>query len=716
MLNRLSNHVRNMFIQELECSRTTMQWGGLIGVIAHPFYFIVWTYLIPQPYDNLYLRLSAAIICLPMAFQKYWPRHLEVYLVACWHFCLVYSLVFTCTFLAVKNSFSTMWMMTEVMVIFTMTLCIENLLILFIYMSVGLSAACLTALLGSEFPLLIQASDKANLAVLPVVTLCSMVFSNTIQQGRNRALVDKTKALITLAGSIAHEMRNPLGQMKYALESSSNLLPTPGANNDDQTISAKTVNDIYTNIAQGLNSCRRGLQVIDITLHEVSNHELNPETFEYHSAGTVTAKAIDEYGFDTPAERNRIKIQTRNDFIFKVDETACIYILFNIVKNALYYFKLYPDAEMTIEVDRQSIIITDTGPGIPEPVFSKLFREFTTSGKSNGTGLGLAYCKRTMQTFNGTISCETVVGQYTKFTLVFPLISKEEIELHTTHLLHAVAPLFLHKRILVVDDDSIYPATIRNYLNGLNCSIDVAENGEWAINLLGSSHYDLIIMDLNLPVKDGYTTAVEIRSGAVPHQKNIPIVACTGELHYMAKIKTEKIGMDGFINKQCSQLDLITVIYKTMRSVQHRLAPEKCASALAGKTILITDDELFNRQYMEIYVTQWGMKTLHADCGQTALEILENNPSVDIISMDMRMPGLSGIETVKRIRANPAYQDISIVAVTGDFFESYSADAISAGINDFISKPIDKAALHQILMRQLLAYPGIRERTHCDNT
>jgi two-component system, CAI-1 autoinducer sensor kinase/phosphatase CqsS len=183
-----------------------------------------------------------------------------------------------------------MWMMTEVLAIFVMALCISAPLLLMAYLIAGILGAFLAVILTSDTPLVLSTADEANLAVLPVIIICSMVFSNAMR----RALIEKNKAITALAGSIAHEMRNPLGQMKYALDYIGHLLPTPNTSNTDHVISAKTINDIYSNIAQGLTSCDRGLQVIDITLREVSNQELNPTTFEYLSAASITGKALEE--------------------------------------------------------------------------------------------------------------------------------------------------------------------------------------------------------------------------------------------------------------------------------------------------------------------------------------------------------------------------------------------------------------------------------------
>ncbi|MET3109520.1 signal transduction histidine kinase [Oxalobacteraceae bacterium GrIS 1.18] len=383
-MNLLRTKIHTAFSNDLERSRTTMQWGGLLGTIAHPIYYFIWTYLLPQPYDNLLLRLSAAVFCIPPVFQKYWPKRFELGLILSWHFCLIYALPFVCTFLAIKNSFSTMWMMTEVMMIFIMALCINVPLLLMIYVSAGISAAFLAVIATSENPLILSNADKSNLALLPVVLLCSMVFSNTMQKGR--ILAEKTKALISLAGTIAHEMRNPLEQMKYAMNNIAQVLPIPSTCDLDQTITAGTINQIFSHIEHGLTSCDRGLQVIDMTLREVSNQTLDPAKLSYYSALSLTETALEEYEFESPIERDRVKLQVKSDFIFKVDETAYIYIIFNLLKNALYYFSSYPDARITITIERQKITVTDSGPGISKRVLANIFKNFATDGKPNGTG------------------------------------------------------------------------------------------------------------------------------------------------------------------------------------------------------------------------------------------------------------------------------------------------------------------------------------------
>ncbi|NDA48490.1 MAG: response regulator, partial [Alphaproteobacteria bacterium] len=94
-------------------------------------------------------------------------------------------------------------------------------------------------------------------------------------------------------------------------------------------------------------------------------------------------------------------------------------------------------------------------------------------------------------------------GQFTEFTLRFPHIAQAEIDAHTREVIQNARQVFQGRRVLVVDDQAIMRRSTRLMLDGLGLAFDEAENGEQAIGMIGQSHYDLIIMDLNMPVLDG---------------------------------------------------------------------------------------------------------------------------------------------------------------------------------------------------------------------
>jgi len=676
--------------------KNQLKYVGIVGTIGYPLFYFIYKDTVIQPYDSVPIRAIATILCIFLALKNYWPEKIKNYYYGYSYLAVLYILPFFHVLITLKNNGNPVFIVDSFMAIFFVVLLTDwrNTIVMIL---LGSLFGSLLYVFTTDNPTLpIDYVSRIPMFILVVIGGSLFKFSEKLIQN------EKSKALIALA-SAAHEMRNPLGQIKYALDYISHLLPTPNASNADHAVSVKTVNGIYTHIGQSLTSCNRGLQIIDITLREVGNQELDTTTFDYLSAATITKKAIEEYSFASPDERNRVSLHTTNDFTFKVDETAYIYIIFNLIRNALYYFQDHPNASIRIVIDHQKITITDTGPGIPEHILNKLFKNFTTVGKADGTGLGLAYCQRTMQAFRGKISCESVVGQYTTFTLTFPVISQEEIGAHTRAVFQEAIPLFKHKRILIVDDQLIYHASVLHLLEDMGCQIDRAENGQAVINMLRENQYDLIVMDIIMPGKDGYVTAEEIRSGIVPHQKNIAILAHTSTLSEVTKIKTQKAGMDGFIGKPCTQLELIKAICQVMECAGHRNSFEKTGDYLAGKTILIADDALVNRQYLEMYTGEWSMHALHAANGQAVLDVLEKTPHIDVVFMDMEMPLMNGVETTQRLRANPAHSDLIIIALTGNFSEQSMKEAIASGMNDFITKPFDKKVLRQKLIQLITA-------------
>jgi len=710
---KLRERARNIFSRELELSRSAMQWGGLIGFIAHPLYFLVWTYLLPQPYDSWRMRLSASLLCGPLVFQRYCPKRFENYMLVYWHVCLIYALPFICTFLAVKNDFSTMWMMTEVMTIFIMALCIDFPVLLMVYILIGMLGGFVAAVWTSSMPPLLSDVDQANLALLPVVILCSMAFSHAFQQGRlfqkgrlfekDLLFAEKTRAMLALAGSIGHEMRNPLGQIKHSLDSIEHILLAPMHTNMTQVFSEKVLDDLYRHVAQGQLVVTRGLQVISMILDEVQDKSFDASTFSYLVASEVTQKAIDEYAYESDLERERVSMTVVRDFTFKGMETAYLFTLFNLIKNAVYYFKLHPEATITITVDSPTIRVRDNGPGIAKAYLAHLFDAFETSGKSGGTGLGLPYCKRIVSAFGGSISCNSVVGEFTEFTMHFPVVAKDQYESYQKQLKEYAEALLRNKRILIVDDDALVRRVTTFMLKKADAVTDVAENGQVALEKLQYGQFDAIVLDINMPLLNGYETAEKIRSGEVPNYQSIPILCYSSETANIIKAKARRAGMDGFLVKPCSQGDLVRELANVLGQRNRRVRPEVGAPTFADKVVLLAEDSNFNRIIVSEYLQRWGIKVLVVEHGQAVLDMLASQQPIHLILMDLHMPGMDGLQATRAIRASEgAFRNIPIIALTGDFDEASVAEAYAAGTNDFITKPVDIAVLCEKLNRLFL--------------
>ncbi|TMS57340.1 response regulator [Imbroritus primus] len=688
----------NPFENQLERSRFAIKWGGILGAGCHPVYYLVWTYLLPQPYDNPWLRLSAAALCIPLIYQDKWTGPARRFLLPYWYFCLVYVLPFVCTYLTVRNDFSMMWMMTEVMMIFIMAICINIPSLLLGCVGIGMFLGAMAAIITAPAPVTLDASHKAGIALLPVIMLCSMVFSyaiNKIHEQRNRSLR-------ALAGSIAHEMRNPLAQVKYSLDSIGHMLPAPSAEDRSRTIESPQMTHLYRHLSQGQVAIERGLQVIAMTLDEVKAKPIDASRFTYLHAGKTVRKAVDEYSFETEEERRKVTIDIRREFLFKGDETILIFVLFNLIKNALHYFKSHPRATVTLTVDANCIRVRDTGPGISRNVSRKLFEPFQTSGKIGGTGLGLSYCKRAMQSFGGDIHCESKIGAYTEFVLRFPIIDEAEFKTYEATLMEAAKPTLQKKRILIVDDEARLRQASCDVLRRLGAEVDEAENGQAALEKLHAEHFDLVLMDLNMPVLDGYSATERIRASDDARYRNIPIIAYTTESAYMATVKTQKVGMNGFIEKPFRPAELVQVLQHALQTAAHQAT--KCdTSVLAGKRVLVMDDEPLNLSITTTHLKRWHVETVTASHGQAALDALSNGLQVDAILLDLNMPGMDGIEVASTLRTMPGKPStMPILALTGYSDDDKLQAALTAGINACLIKPIGAAQLAQCLAQTLI--------------
>jgi CheY-like chemotaxis protein/signal transduction histidine kinase len=688
----------------LERSRFAIRWGGALGLLCHPIYYVIWTYVLPQPYDNLLLRLSAAAVCVPLIFQSHWPKRFNHYLLIYWHCCLIYVLPVVCTFLTIRNDFSTMWMMTEVMMIFIMALCIDNPLLLMACIGIGMFSGAVAAVATSPAPIVLDAATQSNLALLPVVVLCSMAFSHAISKGR--IFVEKNRALQALAGSIAHEMRNPLSQLRHVLDRVEEALPATTGSNQLSALSPATSAELYQHVAHGQLSIERGLRIIAMTLDEVGDKSVRSDHLTYLSAADTTRKALEEYGFDNEKERGKVKLVVQEDFIFKVDETVYLFTLFNLIKNALHHIATLPLATLTLKIDRQSVIVMDTGTGVEPEILPHLFEPFRTAGNSAGTGLGLAYCQRAMQAFGGSIVCRSEVGKFTEFTLQFPIVPEEEVAGHEHRILERATPLFKDRRVLVVDDEASHRTRTCSALSRVGARVASAESGAKALILLQqSTAYDLVLMDINMPGLDGYATAEKIRANRRYPNWDVLIVAYTAEPGNAARVHARRAGMDDMVSKSSGVLELITSLQTLLENSEERHQSQR-SDGLAGKSILVADDDTYSRLVAKACLERCGATVIEAEHGQAVLARLQDKEIVDAIVMDMNMPGMSGAETTVAIRARTdAYAGIPIIALTSQSDNESIQACLAIGMNEIMIKPVHGDSLYACVARQFAQQP-----------
>ncbi|NUW67844.1 response regulator [Vibrio coralliilyticus] len=372
-----------------------------------------------------------------------------------------------------------------------------------------------------------------------------------------------------LASSIAHEMRNPFAQVQFQFEHLGS-----GINNN------RPPEELVTHVNKGKQAIKRGHQLIDIIMREVGNASLAQEPVALSSMSSVIVTAVNQYGFDDDSTRQRVHLDIEQDFIVKLNETLFNFVLFNLLRNAIYYFDSYPNSAITIRIlkgsDQNQVVFSDSGPGIPETYISQIFDDFFSHNKSGGSGLGLGYCKRVMKAFGGSIRCDSKVGEYTTFYLNFPVTSDkvEECQINesvvtsgnvgtlptlppTSELTPTTNPD--KPLILVVDDKRVQLSLAKLYLEQLGYNVLLANNGKIAVEMVQNNPIDLVFMDIQMPVMDGFEAATLIKRS----HPSLPIIALSGESGEKELRRISKL-MDGRLSKPTSKQALNQILISAL--------------------------------------------------------------------------------------------------------------------------------------------------------
>ena len=667
--------------------------AAVLGAPAHFLFYFIFKYVFHLPYESFALRMMAAFLSLSVLIGVQLSEDAKRYFQVYWHFVIIFTLPFIFTVYLLKNDFHELWLYWEIFMIFVLITYVPNWLMFLFDLLVGILTAILFFIVTSPDA---QLNPDFNIPLYSIVILFTVVagylFSYSNKKGQ--IALEKNSALQVLSGSIAHEMRNPLGQVRNNLEAIEQYLPSYHPGRLSAPISDYTLDRLYQHLAQSQVAVKRGSQVIAMILDEVREKPIDKSSFIYASAAVVTQKAIDEYGFESRKEQEKIIFDRNEDFMFRVGETMYVFVLFNLIMNALYFLKPYPEARIFITLEKgerfNRVRVKDTGPGIPPENLDKLFNAYFTSGKKGGTGLGLSYCKRIMQAFDGDISCDSVEGEFTQFTLTFPVVSDAELQQNRDELIAKNRELFENKRILVVDDEQADRVAVRGILTALGVKVDEAENGKDALEKLSGALYDIVIMNLKMPFMNGYEATTMVRKGEAGEENAlVPIVAYTAAPYYIARSKTKKAGMQGLITKPCLQTELVRQLATVFQDLQ-----KVSAKDLKGTSLLIADDSSFNRIALKTVLEKYGMLIDEAVDGNDVLKKLESG-SFDLVLMDIRMPLADGIETTNSIRQSrdPDVSTIPVIGLSGDSDEGSIEEAMRAGMNDYLVKPVDTKVL-----------------------
>ncbi|WP_322470707.1 response regulator [Hydrogenophaga sp. SNF1] len=676
----------------------------VFGLVGFPLMYLVRFVRPSSGFDDFALRALVMSLLLLLAIRNHWPERLRAcYLHAC-YVTMTIALPFALVFTSLKNGGGTAAIGNTFMAVFLLMLLADWRNFIIMLVTGSGAAAGLYALTDPNPQVPLDYVFR-----LPVL-LVSVVGGNLFKFALEQATAERVRqAYASLAGSIAHEMRNPMAQVRHSLERIGQVLPVSRLQEKVQIVSRLDVERLHRHVAMGELAVQRGLQVIAMTLDEVNDKPLDPQQFALLSAAQVCVKAVEEYGYDNDQQRAKVNLQLHNDFFFLGSETTLLFVLFNLMKNALYYLPICPDARLQITVTDCQIGVRDDGPGMTSDVLKSLFEPFRSVGKIGGTGLGLAYCRRAMRAFGGDIRCESVVGSHTEFTLMFPPLSPTAIGMRRTALMDQAREQWAGWRFLVVDDDGLLRTSTGLLLQSLDLTVDDAADGLQALDALKAQRYDGIVMDLNMPGMNGYELAERVRRGEVPVNQHSCLIACTSEPGFLTRLKAENAGFDGLVSKPVDDVVLLSAITQAVRTSKHK--HWSVTAWLSGHRVLLVDDSSWNRAAVAEYLRHAGALVIEVDSGPAALSELNHHNEWHAVILDIQMPGMSGIELARAIRALDSHlKTLPILATTAYASDDIVAEGRAVGVGGFLIKPVEAPQLCQhlrTLMTERTASPEV---------
>jgi len=216
------------------------------------------------------------------------------------------------------------------------------------------------------------------------------------------------------------------------------------------------------------------------------------------------------------------------------------------------------------------IAVIDTGIGIENEQLDGLFTEFTQADDSisrqyEGSGLGLAICKRLVELLNGKIWAESVYGIGSTFWIHLPYIpARKNIEKSDRNNLPQKIELLTPLKVLVAEDNRVNQLIIQKTLTSLGIEVEIVGNGKEALKANQEHEYDLILMDIRMPVMNGVDAAIAIRQQHKHH--NIPIIALTADVVEGNEKVFSEAGMNEFVTKPFNRSDLFIAINRAIEN------------------------------------------------------------------------------------------------------------------------------------------------------
>lgn len=398
-------------------------------------------------------------------------------------------------------------------------------------------------------------------------------------------------------------------------------------------------------------------------------------------------------------------------------------VLTNLVNNSVKFSDsgeiLLTIQTKSVSQDRLTLLfrVSDTGMGIKENNLRKLFKAFSQADSSitrkfGGTGLGLSICKRLVELMHGSIEVESEVGVGStfSFTVVFSL-PRQSVDTE-----FIVPEELLNIRILVVDDNETVLRLLTSTLTSFNFRATPVKSGSQALDELknGSAAgdpYRLTLVDWRMPGMDGVETCrsiLQLDLAILP----LLILITAYQQEEVGHLDKEQLGIETILFKPINRSTLLKAILQvfgyenketgTGQTLVGDVAELGRVNKVGGARVLVVEDNEINQQIARGLLETEGVIVTIANNGLDGVQAVSTN-DFDVVFMDIQMPVMDGIEATGKIRELPeeSKNKVVIIAMTAHAFSSDREKSLQAGMDDYITKPIEPEALFTVLSKWL---------------